>query len=201
MKTEYAQGEYRILAKDSAYIYLIKAPTCKRQNYTVEVDAHWTGNSGSGYGLIFGLADGFSQYYLVMVDADSHNYFIYYRGSSGFELIEQSFSNSIRQGSEINHIKATRDGSQIILEINGSEESRLNDERISGLTAVGLFNSPYSDLSNADARFDNFKVTLLPKISSSASDSPDLMPETFTTDPGPESAAQPFQDMLQKPEN
>jgi uncharacterized repeat protein (TIGR01451 family) len=195
MKTEYLGGEYRILGKETGYAYLIKAPTCKHQNYTVEVDARWMGNSGSGYGLIFGLTDDFSKYYMLMVNTDYQDYSLYYQSPSGFEQIASGIhSSSILGGSASNHLKVTRSGSQIMLDINGSRQGTWADTKTSGLTNVGLVNAPYSNLANADARFDNFKVKLMPETASSLSDRSNRMPATTAAVSGLTHAVQPYQD-------
>ncbi len=200
LRTEYLNGEYRILGKMTGYVYLIKAPTCTRQNYSVEVDARWGGNSGTGYGLIFGLTDDFSQYYMVMVNTDYQDYSLYYRSPSGYaQITGDIYSPSILKGSASNHLKVMRIGSQIILEINGSTQGTWSDARISGLTNVGLMNAPYSDLANADARFDNFKVTLMPGPTTNLSNMSGLLPAATAAAPDLNRAIQPYQDWRLKP--
>ena len=158
----YLNGEYRILAKDTRYMYLAKAPTCERVNYSVEMDARWNTTTGYAYGLLFGLADDFSEYYMFAVNSDNQAYSLYYRGPNGIQtLLDWSYSSMIHPAAP-NKLKVTRAGSEIILEINGVWVDSYTETHITGFTKVGLFNIPYSDLPNADARYDNFTVRLLP---------------------------------------
>lgn len=158
----YLNAEYRILAKDTQYMYLAKAPTCERVNYSVEMDARWNTTTGYAYGLLFGLADDFSEYYMFAVNSDNQAYSLYYRGPNGIQtLLDWSYSSMIHPAAP-NKLKVTRAGSEIILEINGAWVNSYTDTHITGFTKVGLFNIPYSDLPNADARYDNFTVRLLP---------------------------------------
>ncbi|GAP12416.1 protein containg conserved repeat domain [Longilinea arvoryzae] len=166
--TEYIKGEYRLQAKDPQYIYLIMAPTCKRQNYIVEADARWVNVRGDGYGLLFGLDEGFNNYYLFVVNNDYQEYALFYRGANGYEaIVNWQYSALIHNGSS-NHLMVTRNGNQITLGINGSVLGTWTDGRVSGLTGVGLFIIPYSNMPNADVRYDNFSVRLLPGGSLSA---------------------------------
>ena len=162
----YLNGEYRILAKDPQYMYLAKAPTCQRVNYSVEVDARWVTTTSYAYGLLFGLADDFSEYYMFAVNSDNQAYSLYYHGPNGNQtLIGWTYSPIIHPAA-FNKLKVTRDGSTIKLEINGAWLISTTDTRIGGFTKTGLFNLPYSNLPNADARFDNFTVKLLPGTTS-----------------------------------
>lgn len=177
VKMEYTGGEFRILGKTTGYVYLAKAPTCKRQSYVVETDARWAGTTGSSYGLIFGLADDFNQYFLFAVNTDYQDYALYYRSASGFTtLVSETYSSAIHSGTVSNHLKVTRNGSQVSLAINGVTVATRNSPEITGLVNVGLFNAPYTDLSNADARFDNFSVKTL-VVATTQQNPPDLLPE------------------------
>jgi uncharacterized repeat protein (TIGR01451 family) len=158
---EYVNSEYRLQARNPQYIYLINAPTCMRQNYSVEVDAHWENVSGDGYGLLFGLDQSYTQFYLFVVSEDYQEYALYYYGANGYESIVSWQYSSLIHYSSSNHLKVIRSGNQITLGINGSILGTWTDTRISGLTGVGLFNLPYSTTSNADVRYDNFSVKLL----------------------------------------
>jgi len=164
MKAGYVNGEYQILANQPAYLYLIKAPTCARQNYMVEVDARWAGNSGS-YGLLFGLAEDFSRYYMFLVNTDWQDYALYYFESGSFTpIVEETVTSAIHGQFSKNHLKVTRNGSQISLEINGVILGTWTDANSTGPAYVGLVNAPYVDLAFADARFDNFMVTALSEL-------------------------------------
>ncbi len=159
VRTEYLNGEYRILSKQGGYLYLFRAPTCERRNYTVEADVRWDSTPGNSYGLIFGVTRNFSQFYLFDINTDFQMYRLYRRGSSGFtQIVASTATSAIRSGTASNHIKAIRNGNRITLEINGTELGTWIDGTITGLTGVGIISSSYSDTPISDARFDNFQV-------------------------------------------
>ena len=144
---------------------------------TVEVDAHWTGNTGSSYGLIFGIQGDFEHFYSFEVNTDYEGFGLYRYGPEGWtEIIPfNSGLSMINPGTEINHLKVTRNGDTIMLEINGTLISPFpQDGIITGLSVAGLIVSSYSDLENAEASFDNFRFTRLEPSSNSAAE-PDAM--------------------------
>jgi len=160
VRAEYLSGEYRVLSKQAGYFYLFDAPTCNRENYVVELDARWSGTPGSSYGIIFGITSGFNQYYLFDMNTDYRQFRLYRRDPTGFTLIvPPTPSSAINGGTASNHMKATRNGSSITLEVNGTVLGTWSDSAISGLTGAGLVSSPYSNNPISDARFDNFRVT------------------------------------------
>jgi len=162
VRVEYLSGEYRVLSKNGDYIYLFRAPACARQNYTVEMDARWVGGTGDSYGLLFGITGNFSQYYMFDMNTDYQMFRLYRRGPSGFtQVVPVTYASAIRSGTSSNHLKVTRNGSQITLAVNGTTLGTWYDGAITGQTWVGLMSSPYSDVPVSDARFDNFSVTTL----------------------------------------
>jgi len=162
VRSEYLNGEYRVLTKQSGYVYLFRAPICHRQSYVVEADARWVGTPGASYGLIFGIAGDFSQFYLFEVNTDYQVYWLLRSDPSGWvTLIDFTYSPAIHSGPASNHFKVTRNDSQITLEVNGTVLGTWYDSAIFGLTGAGLASSPYDDVPASDARFDNFRVTSL----------------------------------------
>ncbi len=162
VRVEYLNGEYRILSKSGDYIYLFRSPSCDRENYVVEVDARWVGTPGLSYGIVFGITSGFGQYYLFDVSADFQDYLLARRDPGGFTLIvPPTFSPAINGGTATNHLKVTRNGSQITLEVNGTVLGSWFDNVISGSTGAGVYSNPYIDLPVSDARFDNFLMASL----------------------------------------
>lgn len=117
VRNEYLDGEYRILTKDDEYIYFFYAPTCDRQNYVVEVDARWVGTPGLSYGLIFGYTGTGAQMYIFDVNTDFTVYALY-RFDDGYEIVPPTYSPAVNGGTASNHLKVTRNGDQITLEIN-----------------------------------------------------------------------------------
>lgn len=156
---QYVNGEYRVQSKQP-YLFLFSSPSCERDNYVVEADMRWNRATGSDLGLLFGLLPDFSQYYFVDINSDFQSYAIFRRDSNGsFSFVAPAAqTDAIRTGTQTNHLKITRNGSQIVLEINGVYIGSWSDGTITGQTRVGVVMAPYSDLPVADARFDNFRV-------------------------------------------
>jgi uncharacterized repeat protein (TIGR01451 family) len=159
---QYLNGEYRVQSKQP-YLFLFRSPSCERDNYVVEADMRWNGMTGSDIGLIFGLLPGFSQYYFVDINTDFQAYSIFRRNSNGtFSIVAPAAqTNAIRTGTQANHLKITRTGGQIMLEINGVYIGSWFDGTITGPTRTGVAMAPYDDQPLADARFDNFRVTTI----------------------------------------
>lgn len=171
---QYLNGEYRVQSKQP-FLFLFRSPACERDNYVVEADMRWDGTASSDIGLLFGIKAGFSQYYLIDIFTDSQAYGIYRRNTDGsFTSIGGGGPPNVRPGTQINHIKVTRSGGQIILELNGGYAGTWFDNTITGPTRTGLAMAPYEDAPIADARFDNFRVTT---IGAGALSLPNLMPE------------------------
>ena len=162
VRAEYLNGEYRVLSKQDGYLYLFGAPTCARENYTVEMDARWQGTPGSSYGLLFGLTGDFSYYYLFDVNTDYREFRLYRRSPSGLiQIVTPTYASAINGGTASNHLKVTRNGNQITLYANGTALGTWWDSGITGLGGVGLISSPYIGSPTSDARFDNFNVVKL----------------------------------------
>ncbi len=162
VRSEYLNGEYRVLSKQGGYFYLFRAPTCDGVNYTVEMDARWQGTPGSSYGILFGIGGNFSSYYLFDINTDVRQFRLYRRDPSGFtQIVAPTYSPAINSGGIVNHLKVTRDGDRIILYANGSLLGSWLDNGIIGLGGVGLLSSSYAGNPTSDARFDNFSVSYL----------------------------------------
>jgi len=161
VQTQYLSGEYRVYTSNGNYIYLFRSPSCSRTNYTAETDMRWASatTSGDGYGLLFGVTSSFSNYYMFYVSPDYGDFALLRSDASGYHYI-QNFTSSaaIHQGAASNHLKVTRNGSAITLEVNGTILGTWYDSNITGLTAMGLFSNPYTNRPNSDARFDNFSA-------------------------------------------
>jgi hypothetical protein len=157
---EYTGGEYRVLVKPKNHYWMLGSPACEREKYSVEVDARWAGNSGSSYGLVFGIKGDWEQLYTFEVNSDYQMYTLYRRDAAGWtELVPWTSAPVINSGAQVNHLKATRNGDLITLEVNGTILGTWSDSTVAGDSGAGVIVSSYSDLANADAAFDNFKVT------------------------------------------
>jgi len=156
----YLNGEYQIVTRKGSLTYLVSSPSCPREDYVVEVDARWVGVPGSEYGVVFGVVGDFYDFYLFLADAESKTYRLLYRGPRGWEnLIYPTSASAIFSGNATNHFKVERNGTEIILEVNGSQLAVLHDSSITGLTGAGIaVLQTYIEMPNSDSRFDNFSM-------------------------------------------
>jgi hypothetical protein len=170
---EYRDGEYRILSKQSGFLFLSKSPACDHYNYFVDVDARWVTTTGNSYGLLFGVVSDFSQYYLFDMNTDVQQYRLLRRNAGGgFTTIAgPTPSSAIKAGLATNHLQARRLGSQITLYVNGTWLGDWTDGMIGGRTGTGVVASAYSVMPSADARFDNFAMVAPPAPMQSQSNS------------------------------
>lgn len=158
---EYLEGEYRVMVKRTNSSRIIDAPTCNRQDFTVEVDARWAGvdNMGVSYGLMVRTTASPSQYYFFEVSADTQKFTISHYGQGGWEpIIGPKFSEAIHAGTVSNHLKITHNGNSFTAEVNGFPVHTWVDITEPGEKGVGLIIFSYPDQGNADARFDNFRA-------------------------------------------
>jgi uncharacterized repeat protein (TIGR01451 family) len=178
VRTQYLNGEYRILTRQAGYFYLFRAPACDRRNYVVEVDARWEGAPGSSYGLIFGITSGFSRYYLFDMNTDYRMFRLMRRDPDGFRVVVPiTDAPAIHGGTASNHLRVVRNGNQITLEVNGTVLGTWSDGTIGGWTGAGLVTNPYSNRPTSDARFDNFSVVSLPGSGASSREPDGVMAE------------------------
>ena len=162
LKSEYVGGEFRLVSKQSGFLYFINAPTCARFNYVVETTARWVGTPGSSYGVRFGISDDFSHYYYFDMNTDFQLYRVRRRTPAGFvTVVPVTFSPAIAKGNGSNSIKVTRNGTAITVQVGSTVLGTWHDSSILGLTRAGVLFSPYGSNPVADVRFDNFKVTTI----------------------------------------
>jgi hypothetical protein len=158
--SEYLNGEYRVLVKRSNSSYIFDAPTCKRINYTVEVDARWidSSNKGTSYGLMLGTVETPRQFYSLELKPDTQEFTIYSYGRGGWELIVSGSSTAIQTGAAPNHLVVTHRGGTFSAEVFNTHLYTWDDTTDPGEKGLGLIVASYPNQGNADARFDNFRV-------------------------------------------
>ena len=164
VRSEYVNGEYRVLTKDDRYYYLYAAPSCsvpEFKNYSVDLDVHWVGEPGFAYGIVYEISPDFEQYNLLLVNTDYQEYGIYqYRLGGLTPIMTPEYFQAINPGNNINHLKIFQDPYGITrVEIN----NRMVWSGYSGLEGpayVGLVSVPYDDYPESDARFDNFELLI-----------------------------------------
>ncbi len=170
VRYEYLNGEYRVLSKQAGYFFFFRSPSCSRENYIVEADARWVGTPGESYGLLFGITSDSSQLFIFDVNTDFRDYELLRLNADGSytQIVPVTSSSAINPGTTSNHLKVTRNSSQITLAVNGTVLGTWSDSAIMGLTGMGLVSSPYDNNPSSDARFDNFSVTSLPGSSAAS---------------------------------
>jgi hypothetical protein len=158
----YLEGEYRILITDAlGDTYRTGPHTCPRENYTVEVDARWVGEPGNSYGILFGTSFWIRDGYLFLVDTDETPSYTLERMVRHVRYeIFTSPSTDINSGNESNHLKVTRLGNEITLEINGIILGTWTDASTGPKYAL-IIAAPKTEHSAFDVRFDNFSITTL----------------------------------------
>lgn len=121
-------------------------------------------NDNAGMGIYCRLAlrdDTSLDAYMLAISADGYYAILDFISGSPTPLVDWEFSGQINQGTSTNRIRATCDGDQLILEVNGEELASATipaGGRTSGflsLAAVSFESAePY-----AEAHFDNLIVT------------------------------------------
>ena len=166
----YTNGEFLVHTKQGGYFYLYRAPACNFEDFTVEVDARWSGQTGNSYGLIFSVKPDFSEYYLFDINTDTQSFRLYRAlYPSFFPLVNWTYSPAIQPGLASNHLMVIRSGGYIRMYVNGSEIRSVLKSWITGATGVGIVSSPYLDRPVSDALFDNFNFYDLPAASGTTS--------------------------------
>jgi hypothetical protein len=156
---EYLGGEYHVVVKKKNSSSIINAPTCKRQNYTVEVDAHWDGVMGATYGLMLGTMENPRRFYTFEVNTASQEFTVYSYGPGGWDLIVTQPSEAILEGAATNHLKVTHRGGEFTAVIGTTEVYNWIDTTKPGEKGLGLIIISNPNDANTEAHFDNFSVT------------------------------------------
>lgn len=156
---EYMGGEYRVVVKKTNSSSIIDAPSCKRKNYTVEVDARWAGVMGVTYGLMLGTTESPRRFYTFEVNTASQDFTVYSYGPGGWDLIVNQPAPVIHAGAGINHLKVTHQGGMFTPSINGFDFAPWADTTQQGEKGLGLIIISNPDDVNTEAHFDNFSVT------------------------------------------
>lgn len=154
---EYLDGEYRVLVKKSGNILAVLDPTCGRKYYKVEAQMRWAGNSGTAYGIIFGVKGNFEQFYAFLVNSDYQEFSVYrYDYDVGWTALRIWYKTiHINQGKAINRLKIVKEDRAFGLYLNDAYHFSISDSYLpaAGETMAGLIVMSYLDLDNADARF------------------------------------------------
>jgi len=166
VKWSYLEGEYQIYLKvadygllDTPYLYL-------PANYTVEADVRQIASNPVSLGLAFDMTWNGTPYavYQFLIYPEGGAYLLEKRGLGGAwtPLIDWTNHPAINPGNETNHLRVDRVGSGMWLYINGVNVNTYDDGELAGVGRdAGLRAYSYVDFP-AEARFDNFRVAILP---------------------------------------
>ena len=160
--TQYLLGEYRIRIDEAGAFIPIVAPTCAHNYYEVEADVRWVGTPGSRYGLLFGLSEDQSEYFLFAVSPTTQTFELWHFFPGGSGIRGPFNSATINPGNGSNHLKAIVHDDPLLgdisLEINGVNVGNYFEPDIPVESSSGLFSNSRVDNPISDARFDNFSV-------------------------------------------
>lgn len=141
---------------------LVRSPFESSGRTTLEVDARWfaspNGYVGASYGLVFGIDEGFENYFIFDISAETQQFELLRVSPGGVTVISAPKKDTaIHYLDAWNHMKVTIDGSQATLDVNGKSLGTYNGLALTG-AGSGIMISSYSDYAFAHADFDNFKV-------------------------------------------
>jgi len=172
VRYEYLDNEYRILMKTTER-WQAARPYFQGSDYVATVDVrNATGVYGS-YGIIFGLSDDWSQFYVFEIDPNGMyaiGRYQHYPTYDDLKVLARGFATIIQMGTATNQLKIERNGSQIRVYANGQLLNILSDGNYTGSRSVGLIVSSYTQ-PNVDIRFDNFTLQPIACGASGASSS------------------------------
>lgn len=153
--TAYVAGEYQLQNKSSYWWMGSTAPGSYSQ-YEVAVDARRASNAKGDVGLIFGLDDNWSSFYVLAVGNGNYSLDAY-EGGSRINVIPWSPSFYINYDNAWNHLEVRRRQTYIELFANGHSLATVQDTRSISGNRVGLFARSYGE-TILETRFDNFQV-------------------------------------------
>lgn len=154
-RSEYSNGEFRILSKNGQREHLYRAPACGSNAYVVDVNARWVSRPGDSYGLIFDITGDYESYYRFEVNSVLGTFrLVRVNGGSTQEIVPPTSHPAIHTGMQANHLSVWVE-LEIGLQVNDTTvfSSWLGDR--GDLVGVGVFSS---GKSNSEAGFDNFDV-------------------------------------------
>ncbi len=156
---DYKDGGYEITVKDAKSGYWSTSNLEDQTNVTIDVDATSSGaSSDNDFGIICRGLDG-DNHMLFLISADGYSVIGKFKDGTYQNLSSKEWlaSSAIKQGQELNHIRADCVDNTFALYVNGQLVATATDDDFStgmvGLT-VGTSQDP-----NAAVMFDNFVVT------------------------------------------
>lgn len=157
VRYEYLNSEYRILLK-SPEMWAGARSGFQASDYVAVVDVrNATGDPGS-YGMIFGLSDDWTQFYVFEIDGDGVYEIWRVVDLYTWRLLAMGFSRFIHPGAATNQLKIQRNGDLIWAYANGQLLKVTEDGNYTEPRSVGLITITSLTQSNVDTRFDNFTI-------------------------------------------
>lgn len=152
----YANGEYLVAIKP-AFVERISAPACARTNDVLEVDLRRQPGVRLVTGVAFDMIGNFEDAHLLIVDQDHQRFELIRFNLDGSATLLIPWSYTVMIGSTgDNHVRVTRNGASIVIDVNVYQIANLADDTIAGPTATGLLAYPVS--TSGQATFDNNHV-------------------------------------------
>ena len=155
VRWEYLNGEYRILVRNISWEAGARANLQVSDHILAADVRNATGVYGT-YGLIIGLSDDWSQFYLFEIDPGGY-YAIWRYDAGSWTVLASGLSGNINTGVASNRLKIERNGTSIKAYANNQLLATVSDSTHTGPRRVGLMVFSY-DQPNVDIRFDNFSV-------------------------------------------
>jgi uncharacterized repeat protein (TIGR01451 family) len=149
----YTNGEYQILVKNQNAAWFV-TPGAKVTDFTASVSARRASGTSGAYGILFGINEGWNEFYVVLIDANNYSVWRYNSGWSA--LKDWTSSPYIATGTNWNRLKVVRSGATISFYVNNHVLTTLSDSSFTGLRRIGL--AAESDNTVLDARFDDFSL-------------------------------------------
>ena len=157
-KWSYQNGEYEMLILPANFWAGALAPVSGLDAYGIEADMYRSEGNLSEYGLIFDFRD-WDNFSFLTVDPGKQSYAVvkFVDKVAEFVVPRTKDEASIQPNNGVNHVRLDRNGSQIIVTINGNQLSTVNESEFVGDPGVGLFMWGDEDVP-ARVRYDNFVV-------------------------------------------
>jgi uncharacterized repeat protein (TIGR01451 family) len=151
----YTGGQYQIWVKKPSQGWLV-TPGAKATDFAASVSARRASGSSGGYGIVFGINEGWGEFYEF--DIGPNNYSIWkYNYGTWTALRNWTASSYIKTGTSWNRLKVVRDGANIAVYVNNQYLATVTDGSFTGLRRIGLLAESPST-GPLDARFDDFSL-------------------------------------------
>ena len=158
IRWQYMNGQYRIEIYHDSWWTGAPATIHVNGDYTLQVDASNLGSYGP-YGLMFDLADDWSEFYALVVHTDSYFQVLHYDTSQPNSWAVLASGNPLLNSWEY-QLRVERATSQAKVYINNQYITTITNLALAGEKRVGVYVSSFLPgyPTYMDARFDNFKL-------------------------------------------